>query len=335
MKLAPSTKPAAIQIIGVHVGGAATHRTSLVRARCFVNSLKFSGLPGDLTNVLLKRFESILPAPKQRGHHSDNSPLFWEAFCTELGPVAHSDPDSHLLQKIDDLGGAQIFCLDAPISLPSCSTCKISCPGVQACPEKAVASMLDLWKEDQQNENRSRMPFPHTERFFETYARRRYEHPGMSEQLVVEPALSSNRAPLTARAHHLARQLKFKFPNSIVVETHPWLAAAGWALHSAYQINHIQTLRQPDTGKISRAGLLKRLEIQKSAIRSAHFLEDLFLELSDNVEIFAASIAALSAWGLLNDLCDVRPEFINQGQDDPLSGWAMIPRELATYGWGH
>ena len=70
-------------------------------------------------------------------------------------------------------------------------------------------------------------------------------------------------------------------------------------------------------------------------MRSAHFLEDLFLELSDNVEIFAAAIAALSAWGLLNDLCDVRPEFIRQGQDDPLTGWAMIPRELATYGWGH
>ncbi|MEY2987806.1 MAG: hypothetical protein RJB13_1327 [Pseudomonadota bacterium] len=335
MNLVPPKKPADVQIIGIHVGGPATHKTSLVRARCYVHNLKFSGISEDLSSALLTRLGPVLASPQNRGSHEENSPLFWEAFCTELGPVAQNDPDSHLLQKIDDLGGAQIFCLDAPISLPSCSTCKISCPGVQSCPEKAVRSMLALWKEELKSEERSRMPFPHTERFFETYARRRYEHPGLSDQLVVEPALSSNRAPLTARAHHLARQLRFKFPNSVVIETHPWLAAAGWALHSAYQINHIQTLRQPDTGKISRAGLLKKLEIQRYAMRSAHFIEDLFLELSDNVEIFAASIAALSAWGLLNDLCDVRPEFIEQGQDDPLTGWAMVPRELATYGWGH
>jgi hypothetical protein len=335
MNSVPPKKPTAVQIIGIHVGGPATHKTSLVRAKCYLHNLKFSSLPTDFSEVLLKRFESLLPEQSNRGNHSENSPLFWEAFCTELGPVSNNDPDSHLLQKIDDLGGAQIFCLDAPISMPSCSTCNISCPGVQACPEKAVNSMLALWREDQKSEERSRMPFPHTERFFEAYARRRYEHPGLSDQLVVEPALSSNRAPLTARAHHLARQLRFKFPSAVVLETQPWLAAAGWALQSGYQINHIQTLRQPDTGKISRAGLLKKLEIQKSAMRSAHFLEDLFLELSDNVEIFAASIAALSAWGLLNDLCDVRPEFILQGQNDPLTGWAMIPRELATYGWGH
>lgn len=328
-------KPAAVQIIGIHVGGSATHKTCLVRGRCYVHNLKFSGLPAELYRVLIERLEQLLPPPHLRGLQEENSPLFWEAFCSDLGPVPHSDTDSHLLQKIDDLGGAQIFCLDAPTSFPSCTTCRISCPGVPSCPDPAVKSMLALWQEEQRSEERSKMPLPHTERFFESYARRRYVHSGLSDQLVVEPALSSNRAPLTARAHHIARQLKFKFPNAVVIETHPWLAAGGWALQSGYQINHIQALRQPDSGRVCRAGLLKKLEIQKSAMRSAHFLEDLFLELSDSIEIFAASIAALSAWGLLNDLCDVRPEFIKQGLDDPLTGWAMIPRELATYGWGH
>lgn len=329
------SKHAAVQIIGIHVGGAGTHKTCLVRGGCYIKKLGFSGLSGELNKTLCERFSEFIPQESQHESRGENSPLFWEAYSSEIGPVPNTDPDAHLLQKIDDLGGAQVFCLDAPMTFPACATCTLDCPGVPSCPQPAVQSMLKLWQDEQKTDARSKMPLPHTERYFETYARRHYEHPGLSEHLLVESALSSNRAPLTARAHHLARQLRFKFPNAVVVETHPWLAAAGWALHSGYHLSQIHALRQPDSGRIYRAGLLKKLEIQKLAMRSAHFLEDLFVELSDNIEIFAASVAVLSAWGLLNDLCDVQPKFLQQGLSDPLTGWAIVPRELATYGWGH
>ncbi len=336
---------ASVQIIGIHVGGFSTHKTSLVRARCVLKEFQSGIGDSQLHRVICSRFQQSmteLPLASPGSHfdndspHQLNSPLFWEAFSSELGPVPQADSDTQLMQTISDLGGAQIFCLDAPITFPSCTSCVRRCPGVPMCPEPAVQGLMKLWDEDKQSEEkRPRMPMPHTERYFEAYARRRYEHASFSGTMDIESALSSNKAPLSARAHHLAQRIHQNFPNAIVVETHPWLAAVGWALHAGYRLSHIAELRQPDAGRVSRAGLLKKLEMQRVALRSPTFIEDLFVELSEHVEIFAASMAALSAWGLLNGLCDIQPSFIQQGQDDPLKGWALVPRELATYGWGH
>ncbi|MBM3382445.1 MAG: DUF429 domain-containing protein [Betaproteobacteria bacterium] len=336
---------ASLQIMGIHVGGVSSHKTSLVRGRCVLKEIQ-SGLSDALLHRnFCERIRHSLGdiASGAVGVHFENdsstksnSPLFWETFSTELGPAPHADADTHLLQAISDHGGADVFCLDAPITFPTCTNCSRVCPGVLLCPEPAVQGMMRLWNEDKQSEEkRPRMPFPHTERFFETYARRRYENSSFAGAVDLENALSSNRAPLSARAHHLARRLLHNFPNAIVVETHPWLAATGWALHSGYRLNHVAELRQPDSGRVSRAGLLKRLEMQRVAMRSPTFIEDLFVELSEHVELFAACMAALSAWGLLNGLCDIQPSFLEQEHDDLLKGWALVPRELATYGWGH
>lgn len=344
-KTAAHKSSVSVQIIGLHVGGVSTHKTSLVRGRCVLKKYQSGSTDLGVHETICNRLQMTLgklPWDSAGAHfhfessESSNSPLFWEAFSTEIGPVPHSDPDSFLLEKISDLGGAQVFCLDAPLSFPTCTACLRDCPGVSMCPEPAVQGMIRLWNEDKQfQEKRSKMPLPHTERFFEAYARRRYEHSTWLGILDLESALSSNKAPLTARAHHLSRRLKQLFPNAIVLETHPWLAAMGWALHSGYRLNQVSELRQPDAGRIYRAGLLKKIELEKIALRSATFMEDLFVELSDHVELFAASMSALSAWGLLNGLVDIQPSFLNQGQGDIMTGWALVPRELATYGWGH
>jgi hypothetical protein len=334
-----------VQVIGLHIGGFATQKSSLVRARCTLGEIRTGVSDSNLHASLCQRMQESLeglPAAAAGAHfESDagvqtNSPLFWEAYSGELGPTSGADADTQLIETIKDFGGAQIFCLDAPITFPSCTTCARACTGVFECPEPAVKSMLNLWQEERENEpRRPRMPAPHTERYFEAYARRRYEHPSIIGSSDLESVLSSNRAPVSARAHHLARRLKAAFPAAIVVETHPWLAAVGWALHCGYRLNHLAELRQPDSGRVARAGLLRKLEISRAAMRSANFIEDLFLELSDNVGIFAAAMAAMSGWGLVNGLCDIQRSFVQQGQPDPLQGWALVPRELATYGWGH
>lgn len=340
-----SRHSASVQIIGIHVGGTSTHKTALVRGRCLVKEIQ-SGLSDatlhqSISTRLQSTFRGIPIAAAGRHFETDsasqlNSPLFWEAFSSELGPVPHTDADTHLMQTLSDLGGAQVFCLDAPITFPSCTSCHRACPGVPLCPEPAVQSLFRLWEKDkEEDERKTRMPLPHTERYFEAYARRHFERSLFAGSLDIENTLSSNKAPLSARAHHLARRIRQAFPGAIVVETHPWLSAAGWSLHCGYRINHMSELRQPESGQASRAGLLKKLEIHRTALRSAAFMEDLFVELSEHVEIFAASMAVLSAWGLLNGLCDIQPSFVEQGQEDPLLGWALVPRELATYGWSH
>lgn len=333
-----------VRVIGIHVGGVSTQKSSLVRARCTVKEICTGVSDTAIHDQLCQRIQESLHGIEkaEAGAHFEsdsaqpiNSPLFWEAFSSELGPASYTDSDTRLIETINDFGGADIFCLDAPITFPSCTHCERACPGVTDCPEPAVQGLMNLWQEDIDGEiRRARMPLPHTERFFEAYARRRYEH-GLMGTPDIESVLSSNKAPLSARAHHLSRRLRAAYPRAIIVETHPWLAAVGWSLHCGYRLNHIAELRQPDSGKAARAGLLRKLELSRTAMRSAAFIEDLFVELCDHVEIFAAAMAAMSGWGLVNGLCDIQPSFIQQGQKDPLQGWALVPRELATYGWGH
>ncbi|NBX17432.1 MAG: hypothetical protein EBR09_08715 [Proteobacteria bacterium] len=336
---------ASVQVIGIHVGGFSSPKSALVRARCVVGEIRTGISDPNLHSFLCTRLQESLEDVRQAaaGAHFEadsdiqvNSPLFWEAYSSELGPTASADADTQLIETIKDFGGGQIFCLDAPITFPSCTTCPRVCHGVNECPEPPVKEMLKLWHEERESEiRRPRMPPPHTERYFEAYARSRYEHPSTFGNSDLESVLSSNKAPVSARAHHLARRIKAAFPLAIVVETHPWLAAAGWSLHSGYRLNHLAELKQPDSGKVVRAGLLRKLELSRTAMRSANFIDDLFLELSDNVGIFAAAMAALSGWGLVNGLCDIQRSFVQQGLTDPLQGWALVPRELATYGWGH
>lgn len=336
---------ASVQVIGIHVGGVSTQKSSLVRARCTLKEICTGLTDTHLHHLLCTRIQDSLNgvAAAAPGAHFEadaeraaNSPLFWEAFSSELGPASYIDSDTRLIQTINDLGGADIFCLDAPLTFPTCTRCLRACPGVTHCPEPPVQGLMRLWNEDKSGEaKRPKMPLPHTERYFEAYARRRYEHPGLTGTLDIESVLSSNKAPLSARAHHLSRRLRAAFPKAIIVETHPWLAAVGWSLHCGYRLNHVAELRQPDSGRVARAGLLKKLELSRTALRSAAFVEDLFLELCDHVEIFAAAMAAMSGWGLVNGLCDIQPAFLEQGLEDPLQGWALVPRELATYGWGH
>ena len=336
---------ASVQVIGIHVGGVASQKSSLVRARCVVGEIRTGVSDSALHALLCSRIQDSLPGVRaaHAGAHFDselptqiNSPLFWEAYSSELGPTPSSDADTHLIETIKDFGGAQVFCLDAPLTFPTCTTCVRACTGVPDCPEASVQAMTKIWQEEREAESRRpRMPAPHTERYFEAYARRRYDHPGMTGASDLESVLSSNKAPISARAHHISRRLRAAFPNALIVETHPWLSALGWSLHCGYRLNHLAELRQPDSGRVARAGLLRKLELSRTALRSAAFMEDLFLELSDQVGIFAAAMAAMSGWGLVNGLCDIQRSFVYQGQSDPLQGWALVPRELATYGWGH
>jgi hypothetical protein len=44
-------------------------------------------------------------------------------------------------------------------------------------------------------------------------------------------------------------------------------------------------------------------------------------------------MGALSAWVLFNGEAFITQEFLTQKIDNPLQGWAIIPKEIAESGW--
>ena len=334
-----------LRIMGVHLGGSATKKTAVVRASVQVKRL-LSGIPEGVnhdlfSNALKAYFPDLNIEPERPGQNTGqtseggSSPLFWEAFSAEIGPSSHQDSDARFFDVVSDLGGADVFCIDAPLTLPPCLSCPPECAKTFPCSSRAADFMRAIWEEKRKNDKRARPPLPYIDRYFEVYARNTFEHPGYSGSFEIESAMGSNRAPLTARAICLARQLKQRYPKALIVETNSIVAALGWSLHSGYKIDSLLSLKSSQFGRSARAGLLKKLEQKRFATRSANLHEDLFTEYASQVEVFLAAMGALSAWGLLNGEILITKEFLTVEAGSPLQGWACVPKDVAQYAWGH
>lgn len=335
-----SRRDARLRILGIHLAGAGTHKSALVRGSLFLKAC-FSGLPaGPEHDLLAGAIAAKLPllpidsGERPQGTPPASSPLFWEAYTSELGPSSTKDADMRLIEAIEDLGGADVFTIDAPLTLPPCAVCTLLCPGTLNCEVPAVERIRRDWDSKRKAEKRARMPQPYIDRPFEVFARSAYEHPGLSGGFEFEAALGSNRAPLTLRAMRLRRELLMRFPKCIVLETNGGVSALGWGLNTGYKIGSLLDLKNAHTGRMMRAGLLKRLEQRKQAARSATLHAALFEEFANQVEIFLAAMGAMSAWGLFNGEAHLTREFLTQEAGSPLLGWSCVPKDIAHHGWG-
>lgn len=331
-----------MRIIGVHLAGPSTRKTAVVRASGTVRTA-LSGMPeGAEHDVLKSSLQAyfpqleVEPLESHKTYADCASPLFWEVFTSDLGPSSHQDADARLLQAIEDLGGADVFCIDAPLTLPPCVQCStFGCREPKGCDNASVALMKKLWEERRQTDRKARSPLPYLDRYFEVFARSTFEHPGFTGSFEIEAPMGSNRAPLTARSIHLSRQLTAAFPKALILETNSLVSALGWSLHSGYKLSSLLELKNNSLGTTSRAGLLKRLEQKRFATRSAMLHEDIFSEFYGQTEIFLAAMGALSAWGLFLGEVLVTKEFLALEPGTPLRGWACVPKDVAQYAWGH
>jgi len=151
----------------------------------------------------------------------------------------------------------------------------------------------------------------------------------------IEAALGSNRAPVTARARRLRRELLTRFPGVLVIETNAALATLGWSLSTGYKVGSLLDMKASQSGRSARAGLLKRLEQRQMAVRSATLHEQLFADFAANPAVFSAAMAALAGWGLLSGEISLHDDFLKLDAASPLAGWACVPKEAANYAWGH
>jgi predicted nuclease with RNAse H fold len=243
-----------------------------------------------------------------------------------------------------------VVVIDAPLTLPPCVACPLPCPGTRDCRVPEVVMMREAWdakrrqesdervslgQKADRREKRIRIPQPYLDRAYEVFARNHYEHPMLSGTFEIEAALGSNRAPVTARARRLRRELLARFPGVLILETNPALATLGWSLTTGYKVASLLEMKSSQSGRSARAGLLKRLEQQQIALRGAALHEQLFTDFAVNATVFHAAMAALTGWGLFSGEISLHEDFLKLDVGSPFLGWACVPKEAANYAWGH
>ncbi len=329
-----------LTIVSIHLGGAQTKKTAVVRASVTLKHI-LTGLPPGPTSQLLATAyanwrSTISCSPITSGTDSKRSaPLRWEAHVSSLGASAQKDADSSLIQTLQHIGPADVICIDAPLILPPCAECgQNSCASYEVCNNPQVHLMLREWGEIRAQKNKKpREPQPYTDRYFEFFCRNNFTHPVLASSHDFEPVLGAGRAPLTMRAFHLQKRIRTLFPHVLMLETSPPIAAMGAALFCGYQPRKPGLFRQDLESPEIRANILRRLENKLWAVRGAGMHQMVYREFSEHRETFLAAMGALSAWVLFNGEAFITQEFLTQKIDNPLQGWAIIPKEIAESGW--
>jgi len=338
-----------VRLLGIHLAGAHTKKSAAVRGALSLRRIR-SGHEKH-TEAHARFCAGVAPhfpdlacvASDEESSDALRAPLLWEAYSSEIGPSAHRDSDSRFVEVVADLGGADVICIDAPLSLPPCVPCTLPCPGTIRCVVPEVVLMRAAWEERRRQDRgekaeradkRIKLPQPYLDRAFETFARTYFEHPVLSGTFELEAALGANRAPVTARALRLYRELRTRFPHALIIETNTALATLGWSLTAGYHLTSLLELRSAVNGRSTRAGLLKRLEQRQIALRSATLHEELFTDFAANSFVFHAAMACLTGWGLLSGEIYLQEDFLKLDAAQPLRGWACVPKEAAQYAWG-
>lgn len=318
-----------ISIVGIHVAGPSTRKSAVVRTSVRMDSIKPARL--NYTSELSPLYDFLSQNLKLSVSSTVDlkrtiyPPLFWEAFAPEVGAQASRDADSRILDVVTDLGQADIYCIDAPLSLPPLLS------------DSRIELELLMHEAERKNEygkfSHSKSALAYMDRFFEYYARLHFNHPYISGHFEFEAVMGSGKAPLTARAIYLYQALKERFPNAIILESNAHVNLIGWALSVGFSFPRDVDYRFGREGRRLRLSLLKHIEQARYAARSASLHSDLLVELCHKPETFSAALSALSAWGLLNGHVYLTPEFLSVGDGSLTSGWACVPVDVAAVSW--
>lgn len=326
--------PRTLKIVGIHLAGPSTRKSAVVRTSVRVeqifktrlnNSDELSPIYNHLANALQINISESVRTTEQV-----YPPLFWEAFSPELGAQSARDADTRLLECISDLGQADIYCIDAPLTLPPCFAM-----GKLSLDQNNEVKFLKSEFENKpvKGKQHTKPALPYLDRFFEYHARSALNHPKLSGHFEFEAVLGSGRAPLTARAMYLQKLLSQNFPKAVILESNAHANLVGWAVNVGFSFPRGVDHRFGADGRRLRLGLFKKIEQLKYAARSANLHADLLLDMCSKLETFSAALSALSAWGLLNGHVYLKPEFSLIHENNPCLGWACVPLDLSAHAW--
>lgn len=201
---------------------------------------------------------------------------------------------------------------DVPWSLPSCLTCRLVCPGYEACKEDHIQWMWKSTKHKNKSKKPKKLFTPYTQRCIEMYLQNELDLPNP-----LPPMMGANTAPLLARAAFVSRRLE-----APIIEVFPQLSIwrIGKALGSLK--SHLKNTRKSAMGADSRRGFLSDLNHKNLAFI---YEQDTKLMIESN-HAFEAFICAFTAFLKFKGLTEDRPSNFPKYET-----WIEFPLEKLKY----
>lgn len=214
-------------------------------------------------------------------------------------------------QVLKILGKHQLHTLaiDAPLKLPKCMRCRLKCPGYDKCDEPEIRWMWKWHKKRSPKKRPNKIFTPYTERCAEQYVTTHVD-----AEIYPDHALGSNRAPLTARAHYLKRQLsKLK-----LIEVLPRLSV--WRLGLSMGVRKTQL---PYYKHMTKGSGIRQKFLDQWSEEGLSFIyhRDFKLMVKDAFA-FESFICAYTAFLQYKGLCEERPKNFPKSE-----AWVSFPKE--------
>ncbi|MCJ8276134.1 MAG: DUF429 domain-containing protein [Bdellovibrionales bacterium] len=138
-------------------------------------------------------------------YYTKEKKLFLSELYQGIEESGRTSADTRIVKKLDKhKKKLKLIAIDAPLKVPKCMRCRLTCPGHEKCTEPEIQWMWKWYKKRGKAKRPNKIFTPYTERCAEQYI--------LSEvkgDIFPDHAFGSNRAPLAMRAMYLKRRLSF------------------------------------------------------------------------------------------------------------------------------
>lgn len=194
--------------------------------------------------------------------------------------------------------GLETVAFDAPLQFPKCIRCELQCPGFEACKQPEIRWLWDEHELREAKKRPNKVFTPYTERCTEVYISNHLEEPFHPPH-----ALGSNAAPLTARAHFLARRLQQVRRGPELIEVFPKLSV--WRMGRSLRVpkTHLKFHRHAVDSDEARSYFLGQMIERELAFI---YQQDAKMMI-ENPQAFDAFICSITAFLKFRDQTEPRP----------------------------
>ncbi len=234
-----------------------------IKSHCFVG-ICLGGAKKDTTSVAVLEYY-----PKEKK-------VFLRHIYSHIKSTQKDSSDKLVYDFLEDsFSRIELVLFNAPLSLPQCMTCSLPCPGYEVCNQSHI---LWSWKFfHRYKKKRTKIFSPYIERCSETYISKE-----LDESFEISPALNSNKAPLTARAHFLSRRLEHVKNEEFLAKVSLWYLGRSLKISKIRLRNYKSSFEGRETrrlilDKISERGLIFFYEQDRRLMEKSHYNFEAFL----------------------------------------------------------
>jgi hypothetical protein len=238
----------------------------------------------------------------------EHKKVFLARLFEKIKTEAEISADLKIIEHIEEYKGQiETVAFDVPLTLPTCLTCKLKCPGFEVCQVPQIEWMRDQYKEILKQKKPKKIFTPYTQRCSEVYLSHCLE-----ENFEIHHALGANLAPLTARALFLQKRI-----SAPVIEVSPKVSIWRLGMQAKVGKSHLKFHRHSVSGDESRRVILQSVADDKNIFI---YHQD-FKIMIENSHAFEAFICAYTAFLKFKKLTESRPKSFPARE-----AWIEIPK---------